>query len=184
MIVRNAIAHERAGLVRIVAFYQTGTLTSGPPQLEAVVPATDGQVVEHSIDQRHFARLIRIAGAPELMRAAAGVGNRAYIMRMHTVSQSDRVLVPLPGCGVSVVIYGDQNLIGKPNLNPEKGCDVSGHAATFRACVEQLGSNTSRSRGMAGKACPPVVGWTVLACFCGHRDWWIRGRRSAACWNQ
>ncbi len=136
MIVRNAIAHERAGLVRIVAFYQTGTLTSGPPQLEAVVPATDGQVVEHGLDQRHLARLNRIADAVELMRAAAGVGNRAYIMRMHTVSQSDRVLVPLAGCGVSVVIDGDQNLVGKPKLNPEKGCDVSGLAATFRACVE------------------------------------------------
>ncbi|NDF54782.1 MAG: heavy metal translocating P-type ATPase, partial [Proteobacteria bacterium] len=139
VIVRNAVALERAGLVRTVAFDKTGTLTYGLPEVETVFAVTEGQVLDGDLDQPRLARLIRIAGAVEQMSEHPMASAIVRAARAHSPWSGEVTdFQSVPGCGVSAVIDGGQILIGKPNWIAENGCDLSGLSATFTS-IDQSG---------------------------------------------
>ena len=132
VIVRNVIALERAGLIRTVAFDKTGTLTYGHPEVVAVFPLADGQVVDHGLDQEGVARLLRIAGAVELMSEHPMASAIVRASRAHPAWSGEVTgFQSFPGCGVSAVVDGRRVLIGKPGWIAGLGCDLSMLSATF-----------------------------------------------------
>ncbi|MSQ43843.1 MAG: cation-translocating P-type ATPase [Chloroflexi bacterium] len=139
VIVRNAIALERAGLVRIVVFDKTGTLTYGHPEVAGVFPVADGQVVDHGDGHEGMVRLLRIAGAVELMSEHPMASAIVRSSRAHPLWAGEVAgFQSFPGCGVSAVVDGRRVLIGKPGWIAEDGCDLSVLSATFGS-INHLG---------------------------------------------
>ena len=132
VIVRNAIALERAGLIRTVAFDKTGTLTYGHPEVVSVFPVADGHVGDHRLDQEGVPRLLGIAGAVELMSEHPMASAIVRASRAHSSWAGEVTgFQSFPGCGVSAVVDGRRVLIGKPGWIADLGCDLSMLSATF-----------------------------------------------------
>jgi heavy metal translocating P-type ATPase len=141
VLVKSAIAMEKAGGTAVVAFDKTGTLTEGTPQLAAirVLPAA-------GIGERDILALAAGAENPSehpLGRAVVAAALDAGVSPEHATR-----FTALPGRGITALVAGHQIEIGSPAyLSPQADPDVVEAVAT----LEELGQTAAVMR-IDGKA--------------------------------
>ncbi|MDA8231730.1 MAG: heavy metal translocating P-type ATPase [Magnetospirillum sp.] len=119
ILIKDAVALERAHLVNVVVFDKTGTLTEGRPAVVAVVAADGNQ-----------AGLLRLA-------ASAQAGSEHPLAKAVLAEAKGVDLAPvasfrsLAGRGLAAEVDGRALVIGSPRLMAERGVDLSAlaHAA-------------------------------------------------------
>jgi Cu+-exporting ATPase len=127
ILIKDAVALERAHQVSIVLFDKTGTLTEGRPAVVRVV-AADG-------DEASLLRLAAAAQVGSEHPLARAVLAKAEGMSLEVVSG----FRSLPGRGLEAQVGGRSLLIGSPRLMAERGLDPSAFADGAAAGEEELG---------------------------------------------
>ncbi len=136
MLVRDAAALERAGLVTVIGLDKTGTLTTGLPEVREVValardgaPFTADDVLRYAacveqLSQHPFARaIVRHAASMESARPADAAGATATpgatVVRGAADSWRVEHFISYPGRGVRATLDGRDVLVGSASLARE-----------------------------------------------------------------